>query len=256
MRQFICILMLMLLPLAAAAQIVALESGESYRIECVGISKGGVAPGAAFDDPSVLFYVPETDNADALLWTIEESGKDADGRTAYTLRHRGTGLYATYDGQRNDYKRYVEMTEKAEDDASRWTFTDRGGSWSIENVQAPEHHWHVRTSYLVGTYADDVPPGTNSRFRLYTTDGRIVTQVTPPEPTFSNSLGVLKINGKLAVHDAETNTYLVTLSDDYLEADEAALDVTYDGSRGALSISGKAVAADGKHTFSNMGNNH
>lgn len=256
MRKFFCIMIFVLLPIVAAGQIVALESGESYRIECAGFGKGGVAPGVAFDDPSVLLYLPETDKAAALLWTIEEDCNDANGQKAYTLRHNGTGLYATYDGLRNDNKRYVEMTEKTDGDASRWTFVDRGGTWSIENVKAPEHHWHVRSSYLVGTYAEDVPPGGNSRFNIYTADGRRVTQIIPPEPSFSNSIGVLKINGKPAAHDSETNTYLATLSADLCDASAVTLSVDYDSKRGSLTISGKDVAPGGQHQFGTPSNNH
>lgn len=148
-RLLIIVLSLLVLPGSrqhAHAQGTTLVDGADYRIQCDGQGRGGVTAGAAIDDPSILLYLTTTDNPDLLLWTITADGTDAAGHTAYTLRHTATGLYATYDGQRNDYKRYVELTAQPQGDASRWTFTDRGGSWSIDNVHAPEHHWHVRSS--------------------------------------------------------------------------------------------------------------
>lgn len=99
----IIFLILALLPLTAYAQMLTLHSGEAYRIECVGVGQGGVVPGSVVGDPSVLLYVREDVGSDFMLWTIEEAGVGAKGQKAYTLRHLTTGLYATYDGLRNDY---------------------------------------------------------------------------------------------------------------------------------------------------------
>lgn len=243
------ILLWALLPFAVCAQELSLHSGEAYRIECVGVGQGGVVPGRVVDDPSVLLYVTAGVSSDDLLWTIEESGKGPSGQKAYTLRHRTTGLYATYDGQRNDYKRYVELTTKPDGDASRWTFTDRGGSWSIDNVKTPEHHFHTRGSMLVGTYADDVPPGANSRYVLYNAEGQRLSTIEEPEPSLYNQIGTLRINGERAAYDGRTNSYLVTLPEQYRGAKSVSLLVEYNDKNGELEADFISMPSGRKHSF-------
>lgn len=258
-RLLIIVLSLLVLPGSrqhAHAQGTTLVDGADYRIQCDGQGRGGVTAGAAIDDPSILLYLTTTDNPDLLLWTITADGTDAAGHTTYTLRHTATGLYATYDGQRNDYKRYVELTAHPQGDASRWTFTDRGGSWSIDNVHAPEHHWHVRSSLLTGTYADDVPPGTNSRFALFTPDGLRVDQLAPPEPSFANLIGTLRVGCKTAIHDATTDTYLIPLPDHYRADDNITLPVHFDPTAGTLTISGHPATSGEDYTFLRFKNGH
>lgn len=238
-----------LLPLTAFAQMLTLRSGEAYRIECVGVGQGGVVPGSVVGDPSVLLYVRQGIGSDYMLWTIEEAGVGAEGQKAYTLRHRTTGLYATYDGLRNDYKRYVELTSQPEGDASLWTFTDRGGSWSIDNVKAPEHHFHTRSSMLVGTYADDTTPGANSRYVLYDAEGQRVSSVEEPEPSLANLVGTLHINGERAAYDSRTNTYLVTLPNSFRGSKSVNLLVEYDDRNGELEADLISMPTGRKHSF-------
>lgn len=223
-----------LLPTAAGAQMLSLHSGEAYRIECVGVGQGGVVPGSVADNPAILLYVKTGVGDQDLLWTIEESGKGAEGQKAYTLRHKSTGLYATYDGLRNDYKRYVELTVKPDGDASRWTFTDSGGSWSIDNVKAPEHHFHTRSSMLVGTYADDTTPGANSRYVLYNAEDQRLSYIEEPEPSIYNQIGTLCIGGERAAYDSRTNTFLVPIGEQHRGARSVSLLVEYDDSHGEL----------------------
>ena len=206
------ILIIALLTSALHAQNVIFHSGATYRIQCVGMGQGAIVPGSVIDNPAVLYYTADLTDTERTLWTITADGVDNQGNTAYTLRHTTTGLYATYDGLRGDNKRYVDLTAEPQGDASHWAFVDRGGSWSIDNVKAPEHHFHVRASMLTGTYADDVPPGANSRFVLVGTDGSTVTHMIPPEPAFDNLVSDLTLDGKPAIYDAATNTYLATVS--------------------------------------------
>lgn len=252
----VCLLAMLGATRHASAQGITFVDGANYRIQCDGKGSGGVTAGAAVGDPSVLLYLTTTDTPDVLLWTITTDGTDASGHTAYTLRHTATGLYATYDGQRNDYKRYVELTAEPQGDASRWTFTDRGGSWSIDNVLAPEHHWHVRSSLLTGTYADDVTPGTNSRFSLYTPEGLRVDQLTPPEPSFGNLIGTFRVGNKTPVYDADTQTYLITLPEHYRADENITLPVHFDATAGTLTISGHAATAGEDYTFLRFKNGH
>lgn len=249
MHHRIIFLILALLPLTACAQMLTLHSGEAYRIECVGVGQGGVVPGSVVGDPSVLLYVREDVGSDFMLWTIEEAGVGAKGQKAYTLRHLTTGLYATYDGLRNDYKRYVDLTSKPEGDASLWTFTDRGGSWSIDNVKAPEHHFHTRSSMLVGTYADDTTPGANSRYVLYDAEGQRVSSVEEPEPSLANLIGTLRINGERAAYDSRTNTYLVTLPNSFRGSKSVNVLVEYDDRNGELEADFISMPAGRNHSF-------
>lgn len=249
MLQRLLILLWALLPLAVGAQMLSLHSGEAYRIECVGVGQGGVVPGSVVSDPAVLLYVKTGVSGDDLLWTIEESGKGADGQKAYTLRHKSTGLYATYDGLRNDYKRYLELTEKPEGDASRWTFTDLGGSWSIDNVKAPEHHFHTRSSMLVGTYADDIPPGANSRYLLYDAEGQRLSCIEEPEPSVYNLIGTLCIGGERAAYDRRTNTFLVPVGEQFRGAKSVSLIVEYDESHGELEADFISMPSGRNHSF-------
>lgn len=252
----VCLLAMLGATRHASAQGITFVDGANYRIQCDGKGSGGVTAGAAIGDPSVLLYLTTTDTPDVLLWTITTDGTDASGHTAYTLRHTATGLYATYDGQRNDYKRYVELTAEPQGDASRWIFTDRGGSWSIDNVLAPEHHWHVRSSLLTGTYADDVTPGTNSRFSLFTPEGLRVDQLTPPEPSFGNLIGTFRVGNKTPVYDADAQTYLVTLPESYRADESITLPVHFDPTAGTLTISGHEVTDGEDYTFLRFKSGH
>ena len=248
--RLLLLLLIAVLPIVGRAQDVVLRPGEAYRIECAGVGQGGVVPGSVVDDPAVLLHVTTVPAASDYLWTIAESGTSADGTKAYTLRHCNTGLYATYDGQRNDNKRYVELTASTQGDASRWTLVDRGGTWSIENVKDPAHHWHTRSSNLTGTYADDVPPGANSRYSLVTAEGRKVTLLEVPAPDFHNLIGDLRFDGRRAVYDKKTSTYLVNLPEAMRHERSARLVVDYDASKGELEADDITVTAGRQHTFS------
>lgn len=252
LKKLLSLIVLALTANMLAAQSVVLEDDGAYRIECVSHAKGGVAPGAAFNDPSVLFYVSDTNRPDALLWTISKVGEDSSGAPMFTLRHNSTGLYATYDGERNDYKRYVEMTDAPQGEGSYWTFVPQSTAYSIQNVKAPAHHWHVRTSSLTGTYAEDIPPGSNSQFWLYDSNGRRVTEIVPPAPSFSNLVHNLTIGGKPAIYDSRTETYLVTVPDELRSAKDATFAINYSTEGGNVKISGFAVESGSDFTFSNF----
>lgn len=249
MRHLLTIL-LALLPWTFHAQNVIFQSGTPYRIQCVGWGQGGIVPGSTIGDPAVLIYTTDISDAERTLWTITAVGTDEQGNTTYTLRHKATGLYATYDGLRDDNKRYVALTEKTQGNASRWTFIDRGGSWSIDNVKAPEHHFHVRSSMLTGTYADDQPPGNSSRFVLVGTDGKTVTHLTPPEPAFDNLVSDFRFDGKPAVYDAATHTYLVTVPPTSRRGKTARMMVEYQAD-GEVEVDYISTPTGHTHDFAN-----
>lgn len=250
-RRILSLLLLLLLPAVAVGQTVVFRSGEPYRIESAGMGKGGVVPGEVVGNPAVLLYVPGEDQSDAFQWTIAEDGKtDEKGRRTYTFCHTTTRQYATFDGLRDDNKRYVGLTPTPEGDASRWIIVDRGGAWSIENVKAPEHHWHVRSSYLVGTYADESTPSRNSLFHLVGNDGQQVTDMTEPAPSFARLIGSLKIGGKTPVYDKTTNTYLATISAEQSTGRSLKAAVEYDATAGELEIDDITATNGATHTFS------
>lgn len=241
---------LSLLPFVGHAQNVVLRSGGAYRIECASIGQGGVVPGSVVGNSAVLLHVTDVADSADFLWTIAENGTTADGTKAYTLRHTSTGLYATYDGLRDDNKRYVALTPDLQGDASRWIIVDRFGTWSIENVQAPAHHWHTRSSNLCGTYADDVPPGGGSRYSLYTSEGSKVTHLEHPKPEFSNLIGDFRFDGVRAIYDKSTHTYLASLPEAMRQERSIRLRVDYDASQGELEVDYITAAAGRQHTFS------
>lgn len=247
MKRLLTIL-LALLPWVLGAQNVIFQSGAAYRIQCVGWGQGGIVPGSVIGDPAVLIYTTDISDAERTLWTITAVGTDEQGNTTYTLRHKATGLYATYDGLRDDNKRYVALTEKTQGNASRWTFIDRGGLWSIENVKAPEHHFHVRASMLTGTYADDQPPGNSSRFRLVDAHGNTVTHMTPPTPAFDNLVSDLRLDGKPAIYDAATHTYLATVSTSSRRGKTARMMVQYTA-EGEVDVDAISAPAGHTHDF-------
>lgn len=250
MIRYTSLLLFALLPFVCRAAEVVFQSGDTYRLECAALGKGGIAPGAVGGQTAVLYYFSDGLDAAYMMWKIEQVGTDATGQPYFTLRHTSTGLYATYDGERNDNKRYVTLTDAPEDDASFWTFTNRGAAWSIDNVLHPEHHFHVRSSNLVGTYADDVPPVPNSQFVLYTEGGKRVTSFTPPTPSFDNQIGQILIGGKCAVYDSATKKHLAVVDAESFQADAFTTSVSYDDSHGTLSISGTTVASGSDYSFS------
>lgn len=254
MLRFIHTLLFALFAVTLWADEVVFASGDDYRIECAGHNQGGFAPGSIDGNPAVLYYYDQSPAASLMLWTIEQAGTSADGSPAYTLRHKSTGLYATYDGLRDVNKRYVKMSTSPEGDASLWVFTDRGTAWSIDNVQHPEHHFHVRSSCLTGTYADDNPPGINSQFRLYTADGRRVTTLTPPLPNLENQMGSFTVGQYRAVYDKSTSTYLVSLPADLRTKHYLTGAIRYDSANGTLFIDEAEVADGADYEFADFVN--
>lgn len=217
-------------------------SGEKYRIECNSHRKGGVTTGTLVGNEAPLYYVDDPSSPDIVMWVVTRCGDDGKGHAAFTIQHAVTRKYVTYDGLRGDYKRYVDMTDEAVDEASWWTFTDWGGRWSINNVKAPEHHWHVRSSLLTGTYAEESTPGASSLFRLLTAEGEEMTTFDAPQPTLHSLLGGLKIDGKPAVFDRASGNYLMpTLVSHFSEKAWSPV-VNFDSTHGSLSIGGKVVA--------------
>lgn len=253
MNRLLSFLIVALCPLFTQAQEVVFQDGGNYRIENVRMECGGFAPGFMGGNSAELYYFAGILSDADVMWTIKKVGTDKEGAPMYTLRHTATGLYATFDNERNDNKRYVAMTDAPVDDASFWTFTDQGkSSWSIDNVLRPEHHLHVRSTNLVGTYADDVPLVTSSVFYLFNSAGQQVTDFTPPAPRIDNQIGTLLVNNKQAVYDATTSSYLAVVTESQLAADMLAADINYDGSNDELFIEGHPVESGSSYEFAHF----
>lgn len=244
-------ILLVLLPWTLHAQNVIFHSGDAYRIQSVAYGKGAIVPGSTIGNPAILIYTTDLTTTSHTLWTITADGTDTQGNTTYTLRHNTTGLYATYDGLRDDNKRYVALTTAPQGDASRWTFPPRGDTWSIDNLQAPQHHFHVRSSMLTGSYADDQPPGTSSRFVLVDTHGNTVTHMTPPAPAFDNLVSNLRLDGKTPVYDTNTHTYLATVSTISRRGNTARMLVDYEA-EGEIEVDDISAPAGRTHDFTDF----
>lgn len=248
MQRFIIITCLLVAVLSSHAQTIVLQSGEEYRIECVGRGKGGVAVGERFGSNTPLLYVDSPEDIHETYWLITKVDEWADGTPVYTIQHAITKAYVSYDGVYMDGRRYVSFTQSDEGGASHWYFQNVGGAWTITNYEQTSHHWHVRNTNVVGTYVEN-SAGVNSQFRLYNTAGQRVTHIVPPVLTLADYMQDIRFEGKRAIAAEGSTDFLLPINADYQNARYVPTRILYKDKRGTLSIMSTMVRDGDTYQF-------
>ena len=233
----LCVFLLLLLSLAAAAQGVAFRDGEEYQLRCLDWPAGCVVPMPDAEIGGLTSFVyrleAQQDKSDG-YWRVKRVRKGE-----YTLQHAATRGYLSYDGRRTRTHRYVTLLPTAESSLSHWRIYPGSSGLAIINVGSSGHALNVRYgSLLVGTYRSGKNVlGANERFFLVDKKGRPVTEfdggVTLTEHCFGTAAGTpsdipvskrgnarpvqhssrlkFTIDGRVPVYDEAGRTYFHTL---------------------------------------------
>lgn len=191
-----------------------LEDGKKYRFLCAYWQQGSIVDGQSVGQNTPVYYQVNDQGSSEAYWYVTET---TNGQ--FTIQNAVSQKYLTYDGERTDTKRYVDMTASPEGDASLWTFEKEGTYYVIRNVQEQSNVLNVRKdSYIVGTYENYGAYGDNERFHLLDESGSPVLDVDDEsgQTMISQLVDSLVINGKRAVFDAKGNYYLQSVSESYL----------------------------------------
>lgn len=183
---------------------VQFSPDKTYQIQCKMWNSGSLQTGKSHGNNIPLFYdLSNTSNADAYWYlTEEETGK-------FSIKNASTGQYMTYDGERNDYKRYVDLTDNMQGEASLWQINEYENEYYTIACCLNGHFLDVRTSsYIVGTYEQNGTPGQNEIFK-FTEKGELSTDI-------SNYIDTLYINGKQAIYNITDRSFLLPIKENYI----------------------------------------
>lgn len=273
----LCVFLLPLLSLAAAAQGVAFRDGEEYQLRCLDWPAGCVVPMPDAEVGGLTSFVYRLDaqqHKSDTWWVVQRVRKGE-----YTLQHAATRGYLSYDGRRTRTHRYITLLPTAESSLSHWRIYPGSSGLAIINVGSSGHALNVRYgSLLVGTYRSGKNVlGANERFFLVDKKGRPVTEfdggVTLTEHCFGAAAGTpsdipvskrgnarpvqhssrlkFTIDGRVPVYDEAGRTYFHTLPERQMGRDASVRVVaelpagTPQG--GKLYVDGVAVG-DGRRT--------
>lgn len=190
------------------------EQGKKYRLMCAYWMQGSVVDGQVSGQRIPVFYDTNDEESLAAYWYVTET---SDGK--YTIQNASSQKYLTFDNERTDYKRYVDLTSDIQGDASLWTFEYENGYYVIRSVENNSHVLDARKdSYIVGTYQQYASYGENELFCAYDESGNLVMdQEEEGKFNITQLVDSLVINGKRAVFDAEGNCYLQSVSEKYMK---------------------------------------
>ena len=183
---------------------VQISPDKTYQIQSKMWNSGSLQTGKSHGNNIPLFYdLSNTSNADAYWYlTEEETGK-------FSIKNASTGQYMTYDGERNDYKRYVDLTDNMQGEASLWQINEYENGYYTIVCCLNGHFLDVRTSsYIVGTYEQNGTPGQNEIFK-FTEKGELSTDI-------SNYIDTLYINGKQAIYNITDRSFLLPIKENYI----------------------------------------
>lgn len=207
------LLLLALLPAFSWAKPL-FEQGKKYRLMCAYWMQGSVVDGLISGGNIPVFYDTDDEKSLEAYWYVTE---DSDGK--FTIQNARTLKYLTFDNERTDYKRYVDLTYDVQGNASLWTFEQEGNYYVIRNVKNKSHVLDARKdSYIVGTYQQYGTYGDNELFRAFDENGNPVRdQDESGKFDITQLVDSVVINGKRAVYDAERNCYLQSVSEKYMK---------------------------------------
>lgn len=190
------------------------EQGKKYRFLCAFWQQGSVVDGPAIGQSTPVYYDIHDENSEAGYWYVTETSNGQ-----FTILSVTSQKYLTYDGERTDTKRYVDLTAEPNGNASLWTFDLEGDYYIIRNVQDKSQVLDARKdSYIVGTYQQYATAGDNERFKALDEDGKPVFDLDEDgQYDITQLVDSIVINGKRAVFDAGENCYLQTVSEKFRE---------------------------------------
>lgn len=190
------------------------EKGKKYRIECTQWKQGSIAIGEKHGETTPVYYLMDDETSADVFWYIteKENGK-------FYLQNAETNEYLTYDGIRDDDKRYIDMLNSPNGDASLWTIENYNSAYSIRNVENTSQIIDIRRpAYLVGTYSNTGTPSQNELFLFYDSSGKLLEEEVPEEIVgLSEYIDTLLINGKRPVYDKYNEQYLHPVSQTFTE---------------------------------------
>lgn len=190
------------------------EQGKKYRLMCAYWMQGSVVDGLASGQKAPIFYDTTDEESLSAYWYVTEK---SDGK--FTIQNARTLKYLTFDNERTDYKRYVDLTNDVQGNASLWTFEQEGDYYVIRSVKNQSHVLDARKdSYIVGTYQQYGIYGDNELFRAFDESGKpVMDQDESGKFDITQLVDSIVINGKRAVFDSEGNYYLQSVSEQYME---------------------------------------
>ncbi len=180
----------------------------TYRIEAVAYTGGSIVLGSSYGMEDTPYFYSYESSGDDVLWNFELQD---DG--CYTISSKLEGSYITFTGRYEGNYKYLEPTDYIDGEYSHWKVESTGSeSLSIVNCAEPSHHFHVRNSGTVGSYAGDTDLGTASRFVLYTPDGKAVNGEVE-KVNYISFLETMRFDGVPALYDKAGNRFLITISE-------------------------------------------
>ena len=230
----------------------AFISGKSYRMSCAAFGAGSVMVGASHDKETPIFYSVTDDVSADGYWVFNAV---SDG--VYTICNASTGKYITYDGERTDAKRYVDLTDSPDASNSSWRITLCSGGFQIALASSSDQRLNVRNGddHMVGTYSSSGDPASNEVFTFVDENGNEVSDDASLNNVdkFKTYVDSLFIGGKQPVLDGSSNEFLLPVKAAYIEGDYVAIvdaKILQDGY--VLTIDGQSVELGRSYNFGNV----
>ena len=191
---------------------------KTYRISCPLYGTGSIFSGEKHSISTPIYYNSTTEISEDGYWIF---GEVDDG--VYTICNASTGKYITYDGERSDSKRYVDLTENPDGSNSQWRITAVSGGFKIALASDTYQKLNVRTGepHMVGTFYSSNEAAANEMFAFYDSEGREVYDDASSSSIerFRACVDSFAVNGKQPVFDKKSNEFLLPVKPAYINKD-------------------------------------
>lgn len=246
--------LLVIVALCAAVQYAyskpAFTSGGKYRIVATMVGTGSLVTGAEHGQETPLYYSTDDESSADAFWIFTEVSEGV-----YTIQNASTLKYITYDGERTNSKRYLDLTDEADEANSQWKINVSSGSFEIELNSYSGRRFNLRSAtYMLGTYDSSGSAAQNELFTFVDANGKTVAnEVVKEVVKFSTHIDSLLINGKVPVYNKTSGRYMITVPANYKNENFIVpvyakfADSTY-----TLRISGKKYVAGENVNFGNV----
>ncbi len=227
-------------------------SSKSYRMSCAAFGAGSICVGASHDLETPIYYSVTNDVPADGYWVFNAV---SDG--VYTICNASTGKYITYDGERTDSKRYVDLTDSPDGSNSSWKVTSCTGGFKISLASDADQKLNVRNgdNHMMGTFYSSNDPAQNEIFTFSDENGNVVYDDASSSSTeiFKAYVDSLFIGGKQPVLDSNSNEYLLPVKTSYVEGDYVAIVSAKIRQQGYnLLVNGESVTLGRSFNFGNV----
>ena len=241
MRKFVVFLLLAFGLSSAPLLSQNFESNMSYRISDEEDQFNGALYLYSWGDDYDVNYFTTSDygSYSMVWWKFEKSGN------YWTIKNEGENKYLTYTRRAytynygyntyTDYEDYLTVKSGVQSDSAKWIIETAENGYTIRSAADQDKYIHLKVdkygdgnnAYIYGyVYIGGYDESLNDiYFRFFDRDGEELSVGTPTKSLVSN----LRVNGKRLIYDKTSQSYLLPISQTYMDKNTFVGNFTFEG---------------------------